>query len=444
MYDTGTTAFMVLSTALVVMMTPALALFYGGLSRKKHVVNTMIMSIVAACIVGVVWVLIGDSIAYGNATDAFDENGNLVNMGALFVGGFERIFSNWSVTETLDMNAMVADDQLTGGAIYGSYPSTISIAFQASFAMVTTAIISGSLAGRIKFSAYALIVCLWPILVYAPIAHMVWGGGLIGNEYAIGAIDFAGGTAVHISSGLSGLVLCLILGKRIGMGQLNYRPHNVPFVMLGAGLLLVGWFGFNGGSALIADANAGLAVLNTLVAACAAGVAWVIIEHLVNKKVTLVGACTGIVAGLVVITPACGFVAPWAAVIMGLIVSPVCFVAIAYLKYKLGYDDALDAFGCHGVGGIVGAILTGIFAIPELSFTDFGGLIYTGDPTLLGAQALGVLVTIVYVGIMSAIVGLIAKALCGGTLRVEKEIEQTGLDTTLHGESGYPAFGGLD
>lgn len=444
MYDTGTTAFMVLSTALVVMMTPALALFYGGLSRKKHVVNTMAMAIVAACIAGVIWVLIGDSLAYGNTEAAFDDAGNLVNPAALFIGGFERLFSDWSVLETTTMNASIAEDQLTGGAAYGSYPSTIAIAFQASFAMVTTAIISGSLAGRIKFGAYALIVVLWPILVYAPMAHMVWGGGLIGNASAIGAIDFAGGTAVHICSGLSGLVLCLILGRRFGLGHLNYRPHNVPFVMLGAGLLFVGWFGFNGGSALVADGYAGLAVLNTLVAACAAGVAWVVIERIATKKITVVGACTGILAGLVVITPACGFVAPWAAVVMGIIVSPICYFCIAYLKHKLGYDDALDAFGCHGVGGVVGAILTGVFAVPELSFSVNAGLLYTGDPTLLGAQCLGVLVTVAYVGVMTAIIGFVVKTVFGGELRVDEDTERIGLDTTVHGESGYPSFAGLD
>ncbi len=443
MFDTGTTAFMILATALVVLMSPALALFYGGLSRRKNVVNTMLMSIIAMAIVGVIWVLIGDSIAYGGA-DAFDENGNLVNIGALFFGGFDRLFSTWSLGEIFDANALVSDDSTLASCAYGSYPSTVSIAFQASFAMVTTAIVTGSLAGRIKFGPLVFLVTLWPILVYAPMAHMVWGSGLIGSEYGIGAIDFAGGTVVHIASGVSGLVLCLILGVRRGYGLLSYRPHNVPFVMLGAGLLLLGWFGFNGGSAFIADGNAGLAILNTLVASCAAVVCWAIIERIKTGKVTLVGASTGMLAGLVVITPACGFVAPWSAVLMGFIVSPVCYFAIAFLKHKLNYDDALDPFGCHGVGGIVGAILTGIFCIPELSWTDFGGLLYTGDPSLLISQILGVLTTLAYVIIVTGALGLITKALFKGGIRVSTEVENEGLDTALHGESAYPAFGGLD
>ncbi len=377
MYDPGTTTFMIMSCALVLMMGPALALFYGGLSRRKNVVSTMLMCVMA--------------------------------MGAV-----------------------------------GTYPGLIDVAFQAEFAMVTAAIVTGSLAGRMKFGALAFILVVWSMAVYAPMAHMVWGSGLIGNENAIGAIDFAGGTAVHICSGLGGLVLALILGKRMGFEIRVVRPHNVPAVMLGCGLLFVGWFGFNGGSALAADGYAALAICNTLLAGCAASASWLVVERIVTGKPTLVGGCTGILAGLVVITPACGFVDPMIAIVMGIIVSPICYFFIAVLKRKLGWDDALDAFGCHGVGGIVGCILTGIFAIPELSFNGFGGLLYTGDPTLLINQCLSVLVTVVYVGAATAIIGFVAKALFGGSLRVGKDEETRGLDTTVHGESGYPSFTGLD
>lgn len=443
MFDTGTTAFMIFSTAVVLMMSPALALFYGGLSRRKNVVNTMAMTLVAMAVVGCSWVLLGDSLAYGGA-DAFDEEGNLVNVWGLFFGGGDRLLSNWAVTEVIDANGALGDDATLAASSWGLYPGAVSVAFQATFAMVTTAIISGSLVGRIKFGAWTFIVCLWPLLVYAPMAHMVWGGGLIGNANAIGAIDFAGGTAVHICSGLSGLVLCLILGARRGFTRMSYRPHNVPFVMLGGGLLFVGWFGFNGGSALIADGNAGLAILNTLVAACAAAACWAVCEQIRFGKVTVVGLSTGFLAGLVVITPACGFVQPWAAVVMGLIVSPICFMFISTLKQKLGWDDALDAFGCHGVGGIVGAILTGVFCAPDLSWTDYGGLLYTGDPSLLISQILGVLTTVVFVGVATAILGFVAKALFGRSLRVSREDEGRGLDVITNGEAAYPAFNGLD
>ena len=434
MFDTGTTAFMIMSCGFVLIMTPGLALFYGGLSRRKNVVNTMLMCILSMCVVACTWTLLGDSIAYGNASDAFDENGVLSNISALFVGGLERIGSSWALSEIFDANAAISDSSTLSEAAFGTYPSVMSIAFQATFAMVTTAIVTGSLAGRVKFGAVAAIIVLWPLLVYAPMAHMVWGGGIIGNENAIGAIDFAGGTAVHICSGLSGLVLALILGKRQGFEAATVRPHNVPFVMLGGGLLFMGWFGFNGGSALVADGNAGLAVLNTLIAACAAGASWIVVERIAIGKCTLVGAMSGVLAGLVVITPACGFVEPWAAILMGIIVSPICYGFIAVLKRKLGWDDALDAFGLHGVGGIVGAILTGVFALPELSWTQYGGLLYTGDPTLLFNQILAVLFTIVFVGVMTAIIGFVVKAIFGGSLRVDKRTENTGLDITVHGE----------
>ena len=296
-------------------------------------------------------------------------------------------------------------------------------------------------------------------MVYPPLAHMVWGGdgSLIGDT--IGALDFAGGDVVHISSGLTGLVLCLLLGKRKGFGMMSYRPHNVPFVALGATLLWFGWFGFNAGSEFAADGVAALALVNTVVASGSALISWVIVERVKVGKPTLVGAATGLVAGLVVITPAAGFVEPWAALVMGLIVSPICYFAISFCKAKIGYDDALDAFGCHAVGGIVGGgysdssapngcivggICTGIFCVPELSWTDFGGLIYTGDVSLLGSQILGILITIVFVGVLDVVIGLIVKACFKGSLRVSEEEEAQGLDVAAHGESAYPAYIGLD
>jgi Amt family ammonium transporter len=450
MFDTGTTAFMIISTMLVFLMTPALAFFYGGLSRRKNVVNTMFMSIIVIGVVTVIWVLVGDSIAYGGE-DAFDESGVLVNMAGLFVGGGARLLSLWTTPDVLSPAdggglAHPADGGVFADVPYAAYPGIVDVGFQAVFAIITIAIITGALAGRIKFGAIVAIVAIWSILVYAPLAHMVWGGGLIGNTNAIGAIDFAGGDVVHISSGVTGLVLCLILGKRRGFGLMSYRPHNVPFVVLGAGLLWFGWFGFNAGSAFVADGIAALAFLNTLVAPAAAMLAWACVEKFKTGKPTLVGACTGIVAGLVVITPAAGFVSPWAAVVMGLIVSPICYFAIAFLKAKLGYDDALDAFGCHGVGGITGGLLTGLFCVPELNtWTDKGGgLFYTGDPTLLIAQVEGILVTLAFVIVMGLVIGFVVKVVFKGSLRVDTAEENEGLDTVEHGESAYPAFNGLD
>ncbi len=422
MLDTGATAFMLVSAMLVFLMTPGVAFFYGGLARRKNVVNTMFMSFVIIGVVAIVWILAGWSLAYG---------GDGSNP---FFGGFDQLGCLSAVS---DMLAEVDDP---GDA---TYPAIIDIAFQAAFATITAAIVGGSLAGRMKFGAFLTFITIWVVLIYAPLAHMVWGGdgSFIGDQ--IGALDFAGGDVVHISSGLTGLVLCLLLGKRRIFGAVNHRPHNVPFVVLGATLLWFGWFGFNGGSAFAADGIAGLALLNTFIASGAAMISWMIVESAKTGKPTLVGGATGLVAGLVVITPAAGFVDPWAAIVMGLVVSPICYFAISFCKSKIGYDDALDAFGCHCIGGIVGGILTGIFCVPELSWTDFGGLIYTGDPTLLGAQCLGILVTIVFVAVGSLIIGLIVKAIFGG-LRVSKEEEAAGMDMTAHSESAYPAFIGLD
>ena len=424
MYDTGSTAFMLVCAMLVLLMTPGLAFFYGGLSRRKNVVNTMIMAFSAIGIVAITWTICGWSLAYGG------------DGSSPFFGGFDQLGFLGGVADMLAEAETVPEDT--------TYPTIINFIFQMAFCMITTAIITGSLAGRMKFGAVCAFVAVWTIVVYPPLAHMVWGGdgSLIGDT--IGALDFAGGDVVHISSGLTGLVLCLMLGKRKGFGMMSYRPHNVPFVALGATLLWFGWFGFNAGSEFVADGVAGLALINTVVASGAALVSWMIVERVKVGKPTLVGAATGLVAGLVVITPAAGFVEPWAAIVMGLIVSPICYFAISFCKAKIGYDDALDAFGCHAVGGIVGGICTGIFCVPELSWTDFGGLLYTGDVSLLCSQIAGIAITIVFVGILDVVLAFIVKACFKGSLRVSEEKEAQGLDIAAHGESAYPAYIGLD
>lgn len=424
MYDTGSTAFMLICAMLVLLMTPGLAFFYGGLSRRKNVVNTMIMVFSAIGIVAITWTICGWSLAYGG------------DGSSPFFGGFDQLGFLGGVTDMLAEAEAVPED--------ATYPTIIDFIFQMAFCMITTAIITGSLAGRMKFGAVCAFVAVWTIVVYPPLAHMVWGGdgSLIGDT--IGALDFAGGDVVHISSGLTGLILCLMLGKRKGFGMMSYRPHNVPFVALGATLLWFGWFGFNAGSEFVADGVAGLALINTVVASGAALISWMIVERVKVGKPTLVGAATGLVAGLVVITPAAGFVEPWAAIIMGLIVSPICYFAISFCKAKIGYDDALDAFGCHAVGGIVGGICTGIFCVPELSWTDFGGLLYTGDVSLLGSQIAGIAITIVFVGVLDVVLAFIVKACFKGSLRVSEEKEAQGLDIAAHGESAYPAYIGLD
>ncbi len=440
MLDTGSTGFMIVCTMLVLLMTPGLAFFYGGLSRRKNVVNTMGMVFAVLGIVGVAWVVAGWSFAYGG-------DGSLP-----FFGGFDQLGCLDAVGDVLE-EARTTPDALAligaGGSAVAegaeaSYPAIVDIGFQLAFAMITSAIITGAVAGRMRFGALCAFVAAWVLVVYAPLAHMVWGGdgSLIGDM--IGALDFAGGDAVHISSGLTGLALCLMLGPRKGFALVSYRPHNVPFVVLGASLLWFGWFGFNAGSEFAADGVAALALLNTVAASAAALVSWMVVERVKVGKPTLVGAATGLVAGLVVITPAAGFVEPWAALVMGAVVSPACYFAIAVAKRRIGYDDALDAFGCHCVGGVVGGLLTGLFCVPELSWTDQGGLLYTGDAGLLAAQVLGIVVTVAFVVVLDLALGLIVRACFKGSLRVSEAEEAQGLDVAAHGESAYPAFVGLD
>ncbi len=424
MYDTGSTAFMLICTMLILLMTPGLAFFYGGLSRRKNVINTMLMCFAAIGVVGLVWVVAGWSFAYGG-------DGSLS-----WFGGFDQLGLNGVVEKMLAEKGSVPDGT--------AYPTIINICFQMAFAMITAAIITGSVAGRMKFGAVLAFLTVWALAVYAPLAHMVWGGdgSLIGD--VIGALDFAGGDVVHISSGITGLILCISLGKRRGFGLTSARPHNVPFVALGAGLLWFGWFGFNGGSEFAADGTAALAILNTAVASSAGLASWLVVEKVQTGKPTLVGGATGLVAGLVVVTPGAGFVEPWAAVVMGLVVSPVCYFAISKLKAKFGYDDALDAFGCHGVGGLLGGVLTGLFCVPELSWTEHGGLLYTGDPSLLVSQVVGILVTIAIVVVADVVLVGIVKAAFGGSLRVDEHDEALGMDFSAHGESAYPAYTGMD
>lgn len=422
--DGAATGFMLVCTMLVLLMTPGLAFFYGGLSRRKNVGNTMVMVFAVIGVVAVTWTTCGWSFAYGGGGES------------LVFGGFDQLmlFGN---TASMLAEAASPDDGVV-------YPAMTDVVFQMAFCMITTAIITGGVAGRMRFGAVMAFLAVWTIVVYPVLAHMVWGGdgSLIGGM--IGALDFAGGDVVHISSGLTALVLCVLVGRRHGFGVMGYRPHNVPFIALGAALLWFGWFGFNAGSGFAPDGVAALALVNTVVASGSGVVAWMVVERLVVGKPTLVGACTGLVAGLVAITPAAGFVEPWAAIVMGLIVSPVCYWAISVAKRAIGYDDALDAFGCHCVGGVVGGVLTGIFCVPELSWTDFGGLVYTGDFHLLGSQVLGIVVTIAFVGTCDIVLGLGVKACFKGGLRVSAEAEAQGLDVAEHGESAYPAYVGLD
>lgn len=420
----GITAFMLVSAMLVLLMTPGLAFFYGGLSRRKNVGNTMLMVFTVIGIVAVTWMICGWSFAYG---------GDGVNP---FFGGFDQLFLLTTTSELMvDFEASPFDS---------GYPPIVDIIFQMAFCMITVAIITGGVAGRMKYGAVVLFLSAWSVLVYPPLAHMVWGGddSFIGG--IIGALDFAGGDVVHISSGLTALILAIFVGKRHGFEVMNYRPHNVPFIALGSALLWFGWFGFNAGSAFAPDGIAALALLNTVCASGAGVASWLVTERIIVGKPTLVGAATGLVAGLVAITPAAGFVEPWAAIVMGIIVSPCCYIAISRLKRTIGYDDSLDAFGCHCVGGIIGGILTGLFCVPELSWTEFGGLIYTGDFTLLGAQCLGIIVTILFVGVCGIILAFLVRLCFGGSLRVSADAEAQGLDIAEHGESAYPSFVGLD
>ena len=411
--NTGDTAFMLIATALVFFMTPGLAFFYGGLVRRKNVCNTMMACVAIMGLSVVLWTLFGYSLAFG---------GNHVGI----IGDFRWIALNGVGWEA--------------GPYADTIPHLVFCAFQMMFAMITPALITGSLVGRMKFKALFLFVTLWSFVVYYPLAHMVWGeGGLLAE---IGSVDFAGGDVVHISSGISALVLAIILGRRRGYEQVTYRIHNIPFVVLGASLLWFGWFGFNAGSALAADGLAAHAFMTSAISAAAALLSWMFIDVVKEGKLTLVGAATGLVVGLVAITPGAGFVPIWSAFIIGALVSPICYFGVALIKKKLKIDDALDAFGCHGIGGIWGGIATGIFAQKSINSTaKWDGLVF-GDYRLFLAQLEGILITIVI-----AVVGTllcVAVVRIFTPLRVSLKEEQLGLDVTQHGENAYPSFNGLD
>nr|WP_288542623.1 ammonium transporter [uncultured Faecalibacillus sp.] len=413
MIDTGDTGFMMICSALVLLMTPGLAFFYGGMVRRKNVVNTMMTSIFVIGIATVMWVLFGYSLAFGN-----DHLGIIGDLSYLGLVG------------------------LTGKV--GEYASTIPdlgfAMFQMMFAIITPALITGAVAGRMKFKALFLFIIFWSTLVYYPMAHMVWGiGGFLAK---IGSVDFAGGNVVHISSGVSALVLCLVLGKRKDYGKANYRIHNIPFVVLGASLLLFGWFGFNAGSALKADGLAIHAFATTAISAASGMLSWMLMDILMAEKPTLVGCVTGLVVGLVAITPGAGFVPVWASLIIGFVGSPICYFMISKVKQKFGYDDALDAFGCHGIGGVWGGLATGLFTQTSInSVAKWNGLFF-GDTHLFIVQVISILVTIV-VAVVGTLI-CIALVRLFTPLRVEKRDEQVGLDLSEHNETAYPSFNGLD
>lgn len=405
---------MMIATAFVFFMTPGLAFFYGGLVRRKNVLNTMLSSFFIMGLASLMWVLVGYSLSFsGNCGGVI---GNLKNF-------------------------CMADVGWKPGAYADGIPALLFAAFQMMFAIITPALITGSVAGRMRFKALFAFIALWLLIVYFPMAHMVWGkGGLLGE--VLGSVDFAGGNVVHISSGVSGLVLSLMLGKRRGYEKTAYRTHNIPFVLLGASILWFGWFGFNAGSALGANGLAVHAFMTTNTSAACAMLSWMAIDMIRDGKPTVIGACTGAVLGLVAITPGAGFVPLWSAIIIGIVVSPICYFMMSVVKKRFGYDDALDAFGCHGVGGIWGGIATGIFAQKSINgVARWDGLIY-GDYRLFLAQVISIVATIAVAIVGTLICASIVKLFT--PLRVTEYDERMGLDESQHGESAYPSFNGLD
>ncbi|WP_366852986.1 ammonium transporter, partial [Phenylobacterium sp.] len=399
--DTGDTAWMLTSTALVLMMTiPGLALFYGGMVRRKNVIATVAQSFAITCLVTVLWMIVGYSVSFTNNPDA-----NLQK----YIGGVGAVL----------MHGVTVD---TTNSLAATIPESVFMMFQMTFAIITPALIAGAFAERMKFSALMLFITLWSLLVYAPIAHMVWGGGILGG---LGVLDFAGGTVVHINAGIAGLMCALVLGKRKGLGEVNMAPHNLVFTMIGASLLWVGWFGFNAGSAVASNALAGAAMLNTQVATGAAGLTWMVIEWVERKKPGMLGLASGAVAGLVAITPASGFVNPTGALIVGVAGAAAAYAGAVWLKKLLKYDDSLDAFGVHGIAGMAGALLTGVLADPAINVL--------GKDASLMKQVIGVGATLVWSGIGTLIILYICKFTVG--LRVSEEGEVEGLDLALHGEA---------
>ena len=413
--DTGDTAWMLTSTALVLMMTiPGLALFYGGMVRKKNILATLMQSFAICALVTVLWFVAGYSLAFTN--------------GNPYIGDFSRVLLkgievNWDKPFTLGAG--------TDNATVNTIPETVYMMFQMTFAIITPARIAGAFADRMKFSAMMVFMGLWSLVIYAPIAHWVWSPlGWIG---ALGAADFAGGTVVHINAGIAGLMCALVLGKRVGYGHENMSPYNLAYAVIGASLLWVGWFGFNAGSALGANGRAGMAMAATQIATAAAALGWLVAEWVAKGKPSVLGIISGAVAGLVAITPASGFVLPGPALIIGIVAGVVCFWSATWLKHLLGYDDSLDAFGVHGVGGIVGALLTGVFAYGPLSATtDHPEGVFVAGMPLFIAQCEAVAATLVWSGIGSLVLLKIIDVVMG--LRVSADQEREGLDVVLHGE----------
>ena len=399
--DTGDTAWMLTSTALVLMMTiPGVAMFYGGMVRKKNVLATAMQSFAVTCVMTVLWMIIGYSLAF---TDGGGMNA--------YVGGLDKMLLRGIGVDTLS----------------GTIPETVFMTFQMTFAIITPALITGALADRMKFSSLLVFLSLWMILVYAPITHWVWGGGFLAEA---GVLDFAGGTVVHINSGVAALVGAMVLGRRRGYGTENMAPHNLILSVIGASMLWVGWFGFNAGSAVAANGSAGMAMAVTQIATAAAALSWMFAEWISRGKPSVLGIVSGAVAGLVAITPASGYVGPFGALIIGLVAGLVCYWGAVVLKPKLGYDDSLDVFGVHGLGGITGALLTGVFAVEAIGGTP--GLL-EGNAGQVLIQLEGIGATIVYCAIVTFVLLKIIDAVMG--LRVDEEEEVTGLDYSLHGET---------
>ncbi|WP_279100367.1 ammonium transporter [Gordonia bronchialis] len=432
--DTGDTAFMIVSAALVLLMTPGLAFFYGGLARGKSVLNMMMMSFGSLATVSVVYILWGFSMSFSDGITGDDD------IAGIFANPFS-LFGSGQLGDT------AGDDVVTGGL---TIPSFVFMGFQLTFAVITVALISGALAERVKFSTWLVFTIIWSTIVYFPLAHMVWGGGIMsksengfaswifGTEEVDGEmvakvppIDFAGGTVVHINAGIAALVLVLIIGKRVGFGRTAYRPHNIPFVMLGAALLWFGWFGFNAGSELAADMTAGKVWVNTTAATAAAIIGWLAVEVVRDKHATSVGAASGIVAGLVAITPACGALNPVGSLILGLFAGALAALAIG-LKNKFGYDDSLDVVGVHLVAGLWGTIAIGLFAVPNEA--GIGGLFWGGDYKQLVVQIVIALFALAFTAVLTAIIALALKPL---GWRVTDEEEKSGIDEAEHAETAY-------
>lgn len=409
--NSGNTAWLIMATVLVLMMTiPGIALFYGGLVRRKNMLSVIMQSLSIVAVISIIWVVFGYSLAFGSGFD-----GNLFRYG---IGGFDKV-----------MLKGISLDTITTGGI----PELLFVMFQCMFAVITPALILGAFAERVKFSGFLMFTILWSVFVYMPMAHWVWGGGFL---MEMGAIDFAGGTVVHINAGVSALVMALLVGRRN-----DYRPgkpitpHNIPFVFIGTALLWLGWFGFNAGSGLAADGLAANAFLVTHIATCVAAVSWMTVDWIVNRKPTTVGACTGAVAGLVAITPAAGTADIPGAICIGLVASLVCFWMVAVVKPKFGYDDALDAFGVHGMGGMVGSVLTGVFATRAVTGDDgVQGALY-GDWHQLWVQTATTLISVVFSAVMTFVIFRITDAVCG--IRVMRRVEEEGLDVYEHGEAAY-------